>query len=272
MSEQSPWGTPPPSHQWGPPPTAPPPPPAPPGGYYGGPAGPTGPRGPGGHAGPPRRNTGLIVALVALVVVLVVGAVVTVVLVAGGDGDGQAGPTSEPTSKTTSETETSTEPTSPTGTGAAGDPVTGDGYRYALPTGEWRDRSDQAATLGATIDTVIVLGPSVELSQSAVFVEVLPNPGVDDVTDIRDAWARNVKANDGATTEPIDPITVDGEPAVGVDVANRKNNAGVKIKQRAYLTLHDDLQVGIYLTYPASGDAVSVDDFQKVLDSWRWES
>ena len=77
--------------------------------------------------------------------------------------------------------------------------------------------------------------------------------------------------NDGATTETIDPITVDGEPAVGVDVNNRKNNAGLEIKQRAYLTLHEDLQVGIYLTYPASGDEVSVNDFQKVLDSWRWE-
>ncbi len=138
-------------------------------------------------------------------------------------------------------------------------PCAGDGYRYALPTGEWRNRSDQASTLGATIDTVIVLGPSVELSQSAIFVEVLPNPGVDDVADIRDAWARNVKSNDGATTATIDPVTVDGEPAVGVDVANRKNNAGVAIKQRAYLTLHDDLQVGIYLTYPAAGDDVSVE-------------
>ncbi len=206
--------------------------------------------------------------------VLVVGLVTTVVLVAGGDGDDEAtDPTSEPTtSETSSETETETESSSPTQSAtAAGDAVAGDGYRFALPTGEWKDRTDQAPSLGATIDTVIVLGPSVELSQSAIFVEVLPNPGVDDVETIQPAWTRNVKSNDGATTEPIDPITVDGEKAVGVDVKNRKNNAGLEIEQRAYLTLHGDLQVGIYLTYPASGDDVSVNDFQKVLDSWRWE-
>jgi hypothetical protein len=192
--------------------------------------------------------------------------------VSGGDDEPSADPTSEPTSETSSETETETESSSPTeSAAAAGDAVVGDGYRFALPTGEWKDRTDQAPSLGATIDTVIVLGPSVELSQSAIFVEVLPNPGVDDVEDIRPAWTRNVKSNDGATTEPIDPITVDGETAVGVDVKNRKNNAGVEIEQRAYLTLHDDLQVGIYLTYPATGDDVSITDFQKVLDSWRWE-
>ena len=216
-----------------------------------------------------------MVALVSLVVVLIVGAVVTVVLVAGdGDDDPEADPTSETSSETETETETETssDPPSPTESGAAGDPVPGDGYQYALPTSEWQNRSDQAASLGATIDTVITLGPSVELSQSAIFIEVLPNPGVENVEDIRAAWARNVKGTDGATTQPIESVTVDGEPAVGVDVGNRENNAGVPIKQRAYLTLHDDLQVGIYLTYPASGDSVSLGDLQRVIDSWRWNA
>lgn len=102
-----------------------PPPPGPPGWGppppgWGPPAGPPGPP----YGGRPRRNVGLVVALVAVLVLLVGGIATTAILLANGDdGDDRAddGPTSRTTSATRSPSDDPTE--SPTEAPSEGAPT-----------------------------------------------------------------------------------------------------------------------------------------------------
>lgn len=293
MSDQNPWGTQPPSNPYGtptPPPQAPPTPPYPQPGMgggsgwnggipaYGGPP-------PGGQ--PPKRRTGLIVGIVAVVVLLVAALVVTLV-VTGGDDEPDEASSSEPTSTATSEatedpspTESSeptetTEPTDdPTSDGpppAPGDVITGDGYTYALPATGWKEATADAKDLAATIDTAIILGASIDLSQSSIIVEALSGGSASSLEDLEGLWKRNLASSDGATPVDIEDTTIDGERAIGVRIEDRVNTGGIPIVQVAYLTLHDDKQYSIGLSFPKSGDEVSEDDFQTMLDSWSWSS
>lgn len=286
MSEQSPWGTPPPSGPYGsptPPQQPPAPPYQPPGGGGGGwNAGPPygGPPGP-----PPKRGTGLIVGIVAAVALVVAAFVVTLVVTRGDDEPEQAAsssatsdPTSDPTSEPTSE-ETSSETTAPTddpstatSEPAPGDVITGDGYSYSLPATGWKDASEDAKELAATIDTAIILGASIDMSQSSIIVEALTAGTASSLEDLEGLWKRNLASSDGATPVDIEETTVDGERAIGVRIEDRVNNAGLPITQIAYLALHDGRQYSIGLSFPQSGDEVSEADFETMLDSWTWAS
>jgi hypothetical protein len=295
VSDQSPWGTPPPNNNPYGSPAQPTPPPTPPygqpaaGGGWGGGGSPYGGSPYGQPPQPPRKKkTGLIVGIVAAVVLVVAAFVVTLVVAGGDDDDPEetrssesqstsSEPTetesSEPTeteSSTPTETEsTETEDPDPSGEGT----ITGDGYTFELPAAGWTDQTDEAGALGGpTLDTVIVLGRSIDLAQSNILVEALSAGGASSIDDLEGLWKRNLSGSDGATPEDIDGTTIDGEEAIGVRIADRVNAAGVEITQVAYLVLHADKQYSIALTFPASGDAVSEDDFEAVLGSWTWTS
>lgn len=282
MSEQSPWGSPPPSSPSGPSPyqsggTPPQPPYQPPsGGGYGAPPSYGGPSGPGGPQ-QPRRNTGLIVGIVAAALVVIAAFVVTLVVTTGDDDPNEAAtdnPSSEPTSETTSE---SSSPSSPS-TAVSSDPpaepgkgtIIGDGYQYDLPAAGWTDASDGAEELGGTIDTIIVLGSSIQTAQSNILVEALSAGPATELEELEQLWKRNLSSTDNATPVDIEDTTIDGERAIGVSIDDRKNLNGDLIKQVAYLTLHEGNQYSIGLSFPAQDDVVSQPDFQKVLDSWTW--
>lgn len=272
MSDESPWGSPPPGN--GPhgspsqpsyqppsqPPSQPQQPYSQPGtGYGGGPPSYGVPL----HQGPqqPRRRTGLVVGIV-VAVVLVAAAFAVTLVVAGGDDEPQAGASTEPTSESTSD---------PT-TASRGD-IEGDGYTYELPNVGWTDATDEADTLDApTIDTVIVLGSSIELSQSNIIIEALGDGGADSLEDLEGLWKRNLGGADGATPTDIEDIEIAGERAIGVRIDDRVNANGDPITQIAYLALRNGQQYSIGLSFPSSGDTVSEGDFEKVLDSWAWTS
>ena len=279
MSEQSPWGSPPPSSPSSPPPyqsggTPPYQPPyqPPSGGGYGAPPSYGGPSGPGGHQRP-RRNTGLIIGIVAAALVVVAAFVVTLVVTTGSDDPDEAAtdnPTSEPTSETTSETTTGATSDPPPDPGA--NTIVGDGYQFEIPAAGWNDASDRAAELGGTIDTIIVLGKSIETAQSNILVEALSAGVASELEDLEDLWKRNLSSTDNATPVDIEDIEIDGERAIGVTIDDRLNANGDPIKQVAYLALHEGNQYSIGLSFPAKDDVVSEPDFQKVLESWTWTS
>lgn len=293
VSEQSPWGTPPPSNPYGPSqpqqptpsyPQQPSYPTGPSGGGFGG-GGPSyGPTYGGQPPKPPKRRTGLILGIVAAVVAVIAAFAITLVVASGDDEPGSAedpttpvtssGSSSSPESPTTAETLTS--PPGPTETESAGSgdrpPVTGDGYDTVLPADGWTDQTSEAGVLGSseTLDTVLVLGQSIELAQSNIIVEALTAGTASSIEDLEGLWKRNLRSTDGATTEDIADRTIDGERAIGVEIKGRVNTAGDPIKQIAYLTIHDGNQYSIGLSYPASGDSVSVGDFEIFLNSWKW--
>ncbi len=284
MSEQSPWGQPPPPR----PPAGgsyPPPPQGPPGGpptgswnppSYGG--GPTGPP-------PPRSRTALIIAIVAGVLVVIAAIVVTLVVTTGGDDTQQAA--DEPTSSapsgdpaddvpTDSTDEVPTDPTSApdASTPVPQDAVVGDGYYFELPGVGWQDALDetQSSGLGSTLDSIIILGTSLDLAQSNILVEALSSGGAPDLEALEGQWKRNLSGTDGAVPDDIDDIEIAGERAIGVRFSDRVNVNGFSIDQVAYLVLHDGNQYSIALSLPSEDDAVSEGDFEKVLASWTWTS
>ena len=294
MSDQSPWGAPPPSNPYGNPsqPSQPAQPPYQPGGTGGWSGGPPSygvplQHGGQGPQGPRKKRTGLIVAVVAVVLLVAAAFTVTLVVV-GNDGDDKApdeasssNPSSQPTaSDPTASDPTASEPTEPTSEPttqsstppvAEGD-IVGDGYAYDLPAAGWKDASSDAKKLADTIDSAVVLGASINLAQSSIIVEALSAGGAESLEDLEPLWKRNLSSTDNATPVDIADTTIDGERAIGVKIEDRLNNAGDPISQIAYLALHDGRQYSIGLSYPKSGDDVSVEDFKKMLASWTWAS
>lgn len=294
VSEQSPWGTPPPPSQpWGPPqpphqPQHPSHPEQPGAGGWGPPTGGAGygPGGPGsgggsygggtgGYGGPPhrKRRAGLVVAVVAGVVAIAAAIVVT--LVVAGEQDPGSADESASTESVTSADPTdgpSDEPSDSPGGGA--DEIVGDGYVYTIPSVGWQDALDEAAELpGAqNVDTFLILGSSVEFAQSNIIVESLSAGGAEQVEDLENLWKRNLAGSDGATPVDLEDRDIDGTRAIGVSIDDRLNNGGVPIRQIAYLMVHEGNQYSIGLSLPASGDTTSETDFEAVLSSWRWTS
>lgn len=213
---------------------------------------------PPGSPGSRGRRTALVLGVVAAVVVVAAAFVVTFVVTRGDDAPEQADTSAPPT-------ETSVAP-------AQGDPVTGDGYTYRLPATGWQEASQEAKVLADTIDTAIILGSSIDLSQSSVIVEALDAGPATSVDDLAGLWKRNLAGVDGATPVDIDETTIDGERAIGVRIEDRVNEAGDPITQVAYLALHGGKQYSVGLSFPRSGDTTSEGDFAALLASWTWES
>lgn len=288
MSEQSPWGQPPPSY--GQPPTYGQPaagngyPPPPPG--HGPPNGP-----PGGWGPPPRkRNTAAIIAIITGVLVAVAAVVITLVVTTGGDEVDQAGDdttTSEVADDPTTETSTkATQSPAPTDPATSSDPgldpgpevqvpddaIVGDGYYFELPGIGWQDALAEARRndLGSTLDSIIILGTSLDQAQSNILVEALTAGGAPDPEALESQWKRNLSGDDGAVAQDVDDIMIDGERAIGTQFIDRVNVNGVLIDQIIYLALHDGNQYSVALSLPSENDTVSKDDLEKVLASWTW--
>jgi hypothetical protein len=212
-----------------------------------------------------------------VVAVLLVGAAfaVTLVVAGRGDDDPAEATSSRPTAATSSPTDETSTPsaTAPsTAPGTAATDVVGDGYGYDLPAPGWKDASQDAQRLAPTIDTAIILGSSIDLSQSSIIVEALSSGSASSVDDLADLWKRNLSSTDNATPVDIAETTIAGERAIGVRIEDRVNNAGIPITQVAYLALHDGRQYSVGLSFPQEGDAISEGDFATMLDSWSWTS
>ena len=230
--QQSPYGQQPPGQ---PPPGQPPPP------GYGPPPQGYGPPPP-GYGPPPQKrkssSTTLIAAIVIVVLAIAGGAVGAVLLLGGGDDSASGG------------TQT----------------INGDGYSYAIPEG-WDDATSAAG--GAQgVDSVVRSEEDDNGFRTNVLVEVQPAQGTTDLEEIRPAWEQNIGDAVGATPEPIDGTTIDGEEAAGVRVET--NQQGTDVVQIAYLTIKDDKVYSIALSSHAEVEDEASGQFEQLLDSWSW--
>ena len=264
VSEQSPWGQPPPlggTTEGGYPP-----PPA-----QGPPVGP-----PAGWAPPPaKRNRAVVIAIVVAVLVVIAALVVTVVFTRGDDNAGPAGPAGTDQGTGVASGEPTTAPSSAAATAGADVPdkaIIGAGYYFELPGIGWQNALDEAQSsgLGATLDSIIILGSSLDLAQSNILVEALTAGGAPDLEALEEQWKRNLSGADGAVPDDLPDITIDGERAIGVRFTDRENVNGLLIDQVAYLTLHEGNQFSVALSLPSADDVVSEADFEEVLASWTW--
>ncbi len=230
----------------------PPPPPAPPG-----------PR-PSGR-GPGRWLLGGLLALVmvaAIAVSLVVTGQDDDPTASGGAGDDTAG-------QTTPTPEPSPTPTEPAPVPPA-DALVGAGYFYELPGIGWTDISDARQLADApTVDTMSALGTTFRNASANILVEAFTSGGITEPEDLESQWKRNIVGGTDVTPRDLPDRDIDGERAIGIAI-ERDNDAGVSVRQRAYLVLHDGNQFSIALSYPAGTDDIALADFEKALDSWRW--
>lgn len=213
---------------------------------------------------PAKRNLAMTLATVVAVLVVVTALAVTVVVratdvdlnrVSGADTDA---------SVASSE--------SPIAAAVPASAIVGSGYYFELPGIDWRDALDEARSneLEAMLDSIIILGPSLDLAQSNILVEALTAGEASDLDALRAEWKRNLSGDDGAVPDEIPDITIDGEPAIGVRFTDRENASGLLIDQIAYLTLHEGSQYSVALSLPSQDDAVSEVAFSKLLASWTW--
>ena len=257
VSEQNPWGQPPPPASQ--PPSGPP---------------------AGGTRPPRRRNTAAIIAVVAAALVAVI-AVVAAVTLSGDDpadraGAGAGSAVASSTSSEEPSSDSSDEPTiggsSTTARTAPDGAILGQGYYFELPGIGWQDAVDETRSsgLGAMLDSIIILGDSLDVAQSNILVEALTAGGAPDLEALEEQWKRNLSGIDGAVPDDLPDITIDGERAIGVRFTDRENVNGLLIDQVAYLALHDGNQFSVALSLPSDDDTVSEADFEKVLASWTW--
>jgi len=142
----------------------------------------------------------------------------------------------------------------------------GDGYSYAIPEG-WEEATSAA---GGTegIDFVVRADDDVEGFRSNILVEVQPASGTTDPESIRDTWEANIGTAVGATPEPIDDTTIDGQTALGVRVETTQQ--GIDVIQVAYLTINDGKVYSIAMSSHADSEAEATGELDQLLDSWSW--
>jgi hypothetical protein len=224
------------------PPGQPPPPPGgqppPPGQPYG--QQPYGQQPYGPPPGGQSKTSRALIAVIVIVALVVAGGAVGGFLLIGGDDDSES---------------------------SGGDNLAGDGYSYAIPDG-WSDTSEQGESQG--VDTIVRADDDEAGFHTNILVEVDPASGVSDPTEIQDQWASNVAGAVGATPNPIDGTTIDGQDAVGIRLETTAQN--VDVVQVAYLAINDDKIYSIALSTAADAEATSTETFQNLLDSWSWES
>jgi hypothetical protein len=223
---------------------------------------------------PKKSRTGLIVALAAIAVVVVVGIVIGVIALSGDDGDPSADDettTTETTSDATGTTEpTETAATDTTPADLGGPVITGDGYAYSVPDG-WTNGTDdlQSQDGGGAIDSGALWGETFNDARANVLVETATSFGQSDPEELKGDWINNLQTSTGATPNPIDGVTIGGQPSVGVELIWENPN-GITVHQVAYLAVYDDMQYSIAVT-TREGDAEALDVYQEILDTWVWQ-
>ena len=271
--------------------TAPPPPPAPPvtspgfsppsgqpaasppqgwpSGGQGGPA----PQGAYGAWQPPtphkKSRTGLVIGLVALAVVLILGLVVGLVALSGDDDDPEV---DDPATAMSSPTDSAPTSSAATDDAPTGDPAltfSGDGYSYAVPTEGWKDVTEETTDLPASVDTLVVLGDTLETGRGNVLVETSSAYGETEPEALYDQWKSNLESGTGAVPEDKGEMTIGGLPALGVELEWTNPN-DVEIRQLAWLVVHNGDQYGITASFLQSDEGFE-DVFNEVLATWQWQ-
>lgn len=226
------------------------------------------------RTGPPRAVAGTALALV-----------LSVGLVSGcaeddAEPDAQTVEPSDPaqaeTSPSPDETaeESTEEPTEePSGessaTEAAGDRLSGDGYTFAKPEG-WNDITSSYEDSAIRIDNAVQAQADSPAGAGTNINVIREAPeGLPDLQTLAPQLAQQLKTVAQVEPEPLDPIELDGEPAIGHTATGSSPQGKLTFVQR--FTIHDGALYSITLT----SDPKSAKGARKALDgvlaSWTWE-
>lgn len=224
---------------------------------------------------PARRKTGLVVGIIVAALVLLIGGIVAIIALAGGDDDPEK---ADATTSTSASSEGSDEPTdSETSDGPVegpdlgGDTFDGVGYRVALPDG-WDDGTEEFKSTNpgvTTLDKVFIWGRTFNSARGNIIVEIQSSYGNTDPDGLKDDWKEALVLDDATATITDGPDTeVDGQRALTVDI-DRTNANGVEVTQRSVLVISGPTGYSITASLQ-SGDDIVLDEFDKILDAWRW--
>lgn len=173
-----------------------------------------------------------------------------------------------PTETTTSETSSPPEPTEPTETTDApsDDMIDGEGYTYTIPDG-WEDVSDEPVS--AQADSAVRVADSGGAFGTNVNVIVTPSGGVTDIETLREQFQQQIEGMVDSKVEPVEDITIAGEPAIG-QTASREQ-AGETLIFTQYFVAHEDNIYAVTLTAPDADADNGRAALDSILSSWAWE-
>lgn len=147
----------------------------------------------------------------------------------------------------------------------------GRGYVVQLPDG-WTDatasfKRDNPRLV--SVDRVGAWGPTAAEGRASVLIETQSAEGVTDLDILAGRWRSALLAGDRtARITPEPTADIDGQPALGV-LVTRTVTGGVRLVQRAYLVVADDVAYSISATVQA-GDADALTAYGRILTTWRW--
>ena len=227
--------------------------------------------GPGYPPPPPQKKTGLIIGAIVAALVVIGGLAVGGILLLGDDDKSETASDSksdEPSEEPSDEE--SDEPTEePTDEPDGGDTVSGTNYSYSLPGEQWTDATASITASGTAADSGVVWGESLEGARANVLVEAGSADGTS-LDDQRGPWETNLSAGGGPKLERLPDVVIDGEPAYAVQ-RQGENSSGQETFQTVYLTLHQDIVYSIAFTSLPADDKAE-EAFDVVKASWAWTS
>ncbi len=237
-------------------------------GQYGASASPYGYAGAGYGTPPPRKKSsiGLIIGAIAAVVLLGVIAIIAIVALSGDDDPTATDDSSESTDNTGGTTDPGS--TTPVTTDPALT-LQGSGYSYQFPNEDWKDLTADTPDTSGTIDTIAAPGNSITTARGNILVETSSAYGETDVNNLKDQWKNVLQDSTGGTPVDLEPRTIGGKEAVGVEIKWTNAN-DFAVHQIAYLVISGDEQYSITGSF-SQGDSGFQDTFYSVLDTWAWE-
>ena len=195
-------------------------------------------------------------------------AIIAIVALSGGDDDDPtagngSSATTEPTSGGTDPESTTPVTTDPALT------LQGSGYSYQFPNEDWQDLTADTPDTSGTIDTIAAPGEAIGTARGNILVETSSAFGETDVNNLKDEWKTVLSGSTGGTPVDLEPTTIGGKEAVGVEIKWTNAN-DFKVHQIAYLVISGTEQYSITASF-AQGDSGFQDTYYSVLDTWVWE-
>lgn len=159
------------------------------------------------------------------------------------------------------DTDTATATASPSATTEAVSPAN-DSFTLEMPA-NWANVSDEAGD-----QALLAIRSNEAVSEFFNNVIVVEDEPLDDLEQAITDTGTELAGDDG-TSEVLDPIDIDGEEAIGLQVERTQSDVELVQVQR-WVERDGSLYVIVLSTTPEGADA-GLAEFADILDSWSWE-
>lgn len=144
--------------------------------------------------------------------------------------------------------------------------VSGTGYTVERPA-QWQDGTKQGRKQGVFNFDLVLVKPRKSFNTNVNILRAQA-PGVD-LDDLRRGYRGELDSIGATNVTDSEPISVDGDKGITYRYLKKTPN-GDSVRGRQVLVVHAGYVHSITLTAIASEFATAQDEFDSILDSWRW--